>query len=633
AKLPADRFAHAEEFATALQNPSFTIPSRSGVRSPRDANASRMWKRAALGTAVLAAVSGAIAIWALARPRPTTPTLRYTLAFDSVDSISGPRGRIAISPDGSTIVYTGGNRRQLYVRRRSQLLSMLLPGTENSMNPVFSPDGRNIAFFTHGGGLRIVSVQGGPPLTVTDSLVGNGGQSWGHDGILYADATGGSALVRVSAAPGGRPRPFTALDTAAGEVNHNWPDVLPGGRGVLFTVHYGAKAGSGSAIGVAETETGKHQTLLEGGTLARYSRSGHIVYVTEDGTLMAVAFDQKSLKVTGEPTAVVDGLRVGNGSDVAISDNGTLIYATGGQQSDRELVWVSREGKADRVDSAWVGDFADPAISPDGKRLAVSRRTGVRSDIWIKQLDRGPALKLTVDGVTNAYPSWRPDGRAVTFFSDRGQKTRELWTQRADGSARAELQLRDREDLYESLWSPNGEWLVVRAGGAAGGAFGSDIIGVRPGVDSAQVPLVNSPRLDVAPTISPDGRWMAYESSESGQLEIYVVPFPNTRDAKWPVSVNGGYEPLWSRNGRELFYRDDINMISVAVKTSPSFELGAATTLFPAGQFNFNSGHRAYDVSPDGLRFLMTRLIGTRQTGNVVVVENWFAELKASSSK
>lgn len=624
AKLPADRFTSANDFVAALQNPSFTIPSRAGMAPLRDLTAAKSWKRVSFVTAAFAVLMTAVAVWALSKPAQSKPVLRYSLAFDSAQAIGGARARIAISPDGSHIVYTGGAQQHLYVRRRDELVARLLPGSENAMNPAFSPDGRKIVFYSPTG-LRVVSIQGAPPVLVTDSVVGNGGQAWGPDGFLYVDGVGNAPLVRVSPEPGAPPKDFTALDTASGEVNHNWPDALPNGKGVLFIAHYSGRTRSGSAVAVAETKSGRHRAILPGGTLARYSRSGHILYVTADGTLMAVPFDQNSLKISGEAVAIVDRLRVGSGSDVTLSDNGTLVYATGGQQSGRELVWVTRDGTVERVDSTWVGNFWDSAISPDGKRVAVVDGTATRGDIWIKQLDRGPSLKLTVDGIYNEDPAWSPDGRSVTFSSDAGGK-RELWTQRADGSAKAALQLQAADDIIESAWSPDGRWLVFRTRNR--GLTQADIFGIRPGVDSTPVVLVSTRLPDVAPAISPNGRWMAYQSTESGRAEVYVVPFPNTRDAKWPISTHGGVEPGWAASGRELFYRDENNMISVSVTTAPAFELGASTTLFSTNQFISGNGRRAYELSPDDRRFLMIRPLGSLRQGQLIVVENWFAELK-----
>jgi len=623
-KLPADRFAHAEEFAVALQNPSFTIPQRAGLPPARDSDAVKRLRILGVAAASVAAIMTAVAAWALLKPAPRAPVLRYSLEFDSATTLAGPRVRIAISADGSHLVYTGGPMQQLFVRRRNQLASTPLPGTENALNPALSPDGNKVAFYSLGS-LRIVSVQGGPAVTVTDSLVGNGGQAWGPDGFLYVDASGGQALVRVAAQPGAKPGWFTELDSANGEANHNWPDVLPNGKGILFTVSYSGKNRSGTAIALAESGSGKHTIIIPGGAQARYSHSGHILSVGTDGTLTAVPFDQNRLKITGEPIAIIDKLRTGNGSDVAVSRNGTLIYATGGDQRGRELVWVSRDGKESPVDPAWLADFLDPAISPDGRRLAVAINSLFRYDIWIKQLDRGPALKLTVDGSNNGVPAWTPDGRSITFFSDRNGR-RELWTQRADASSKPVLQARLPEDLSESLWSPDGVWFVFRTRGS--GSTLSDIMGIRPGIDSAPVVLVATRGRDSSPAISPDSRWLAYESGEGGKQEIFVVPFPNTGDAKWQISTRGGYEPVWAHSGKELFYREETRLVSVAVKTGPTFEPGAATPLFSTSQVPFTSIRRGYDVSPDDQRFMVTRWAGGTQAGKIIVVENWFAELE-----
>lgn len=620
-KLPADRFARAEDFAAALQNSAFTLPLRAGMESVGDAGARTRLKKMAYSALGIAAAMTGVAAWALLKPVADKPVLRYSLEFDSAAELTGPRNRIAISPDGSRLVYTGGPLQQLYVRRRNALGAEPLPGTDNALNPVFSPDGGKIAFYAQGG-LRIVSVDGGPPLTVTDSLIGNGGQSWGTDGFLYFDTQGGGSLARVAAEPGARPEGFSTLDTLNGESNHNWPEALPNAKGVLFTVSFSGKGRIGTAIGLADSKTGRHRIILPGGTLARYAHSGHIVYVGSDGTMMAVPFDQGSMKLTGEPIAVVNQLRVGGGSDVSLSANGTLIYATGGSGREREVVWVSRAGKYEAADSTWVGLFHDLALSPDGKRLAVS--ANLQRDIWIKLLDRGPALKLTVEGNENGAPSWMPDGKSVSFFSDRGGQ-REIWTQRADGSAKAFLQMRWGHELTESLWSPDGHWLVVRP---RNNSAQSTVLGIRPGVDSAPAQLMSGRGGAVSFSISPDGRWMAYESAASGKREIYVVPFPNTGDAKWQVSTRGGVEPVWAHSGRELFYREATNLISVAVKTTPAFELGASTTLFPMNGVPSAVAHRAYDVSPDDRRFVMFRQLGVTQSSKIIVVENWFEELK-----
>jgi len=330
----------------------------------------------------------------------------------------------------------------------------------------------------------------------------------------------------------------------------------------------------------------------------------------------------------------VEGMRLGDlgAADLAVSETGTLVYATGAGEGKHELVWVTRDGKAQPVDPDWQGgDFTFPALSPDGKRLAITRTPGGQPvDIWIKRLDRGSSIRLTLDGKDNYGSGWTPDGRSVTYSS--ASTTGVLWTKRADGSAQAVMQLHEKWDLYNPRWSPDGKWLIFQT--AVGSPGRADILGFRPGVDSAPVPLVASKSSDMSPAISPNGRWLAYASDESGQFEIYVVPFPNTSAAKWAVSTRGGTEPLWSHNGSELFYRNRSGeLVAVEVKTIPTFSVGRSTPLFPAGGFASLEWGLAYAVAPDDRRFLMIRPLAAGTPDKLIVIENWFEELKAKSRR
>jgi dipeptidyl aminopeptidase/acylaminoacyl peptidase len=386
--------------------------------------------------------------------------------------------------------------------------------------------------------------------------------------------------------------------------------------------------------------TRKHRVIVNNAVYARYVPTGHLLYVTTDRTLMVVPFDQNTMKVTGEPTALAEGIRLAPSStvDLAVSDNGTLLYMRGPGPGKLELVWVTRSGKAQSVDPDWQGSFAEPSLSPDGRRLSVSLLPDASydaiaqiSDIWIKRLDRGPSVKLTLEEKTDHYSAWTPDGRSVTFTSNAAGSI-DLWTKRADGSRQAVLQLHDKRGAFSPRWSPDGKWLVFRTNRYQAGA--SDILGVRPGVDTVAVPLVATRFTENAPAISPDGRWLAYSSNESGPIEVYVVPFPNTADAKWAVSTGGGTEPLWSHSGKELFYRDVAgNLVSVAVQSSPTFSLGRSTVLFPARAYlSFERGAQ-YAVAPDDRRFLMIRQVPGSTPDELVVVDNWFEELKPKQRK
>jgi serine/threonine protein kinase len=640
---PKDRYPTAAAFARELtegsNNPSLSLSAAAGLAKGKGEG---LRQRGILYALIaLAILMSGTAVWGWMRPAPPKQVLRYTLVVDSTEAMvqgSSSSGRLAISPDGSTLAYIGGPNGQLLIRPRNQLRAIAVPGTEGANTPFFSPDGQQVGFVS-GRNLQIVSLNGGAPTIVTDSLVDVAGASWGRDGFIYADGLGRGSLIRVEAKPGAVPKSFAVLDTANGEIDHRWPDVLSNGKGVVFTVMFsGRRAPTSSspfAIAVAEIPSGKHRVIVDDATYARYAVSGNLLYVTTKRILMVVPFDQNSMKVTGEPTALTEDMRLGSlGSpDLAISDEGTLVYATSVGEGEQELVWVARDGKAHSVDPDWQGgSFSDPALSPDGKRLAVARGTGGETgDIWIKQMDQGPSNKLTQDGSKNASPTWTPDGRSVTFSSNVAGSF-DLWTGRADGSAQAVPQFHENGNLFGSHWSHDGKWLIFQTSEWSHGS--GEILGIRPGLDTVPVPLVATRFREVSPAPSPDGRWLAYTSDESGEYEIYVVPFPNTADAKWVVSTHGGTEPRWSHSGSELFYRDASgNFVAVEVKTRPTFSVGHSSALFPAAGFaSFQFGPQ-YDVSPDDQRFLMIRPLPASGPDELIVVENWFEELKAKSRK
>jgi Tol biopolymer transport system component/tRNA A-37 threonylcarbamoyl transferase component Bud32 len=635
-KVPADRFGSAHEFAEALNNAGFTLSGASATAAGRDRSTRRV-RRLLYGITALAAVLLVIALWGWMRPAPPKPVVRYNLAFDSAERISNggpPWGRLALSPDGSHLAYLGGPRGQLLVRSRNQLHATATPETDGARTPFFSPDGQRVGFVA-GKKLQIVPLNGGPPTTVTDSLVGTAGASWGPDGFIYADGLGSVGLIRVEARAGAVPKWFTALDTVRGEFDHIWPEVLPNGKGVLFTaLSLTALKGVSWDIAVADIPSGKHRVIVKNAMYPRYAASGHLLYVTPNKTLMLVPFDQSSMKVTGEPAALVEGMRLGAAAaaDLAVSATGTLVYGTSTEEGEQELTWVTRDGKAQSVDPNWRAFFTFPSISADGRRLAVTilqSSYAQAGDIWIKQLDRGPSVKLTLDG-GNQTPTWTPDDRSITYSSN-ASGTYDLWTKHADGSAQAVPQFHEKRGVFSPRWSPDGKWLVFRTDRRANGA--GDILGIRPGIDTAAILLVATKSAEGGPAVSPDGRWLVYASDESGQFEVYVAPFPNTTAAKWAVSTSGGTEPLWSHSGKELFYHDASgNLVAVEVKTNPTFSLGRSATLFSVAEFRSNPFAVQYAVSPDDRRFLMIRRAAS-VPDKLVVVDNWFEELKAKSRK
>src|SRR5207253_2999714 len=467
-ELEMEPDAEIEDLAAALSRPAITatadvaaapvnpsVTPSVATSTPQGKEHSRRDRTVLYAVIVLAMLISAGAIWGWLRPAPAKQVVRSMLANDSTEAMAPSTawsGRLAISPDGSRLAYIGGPRSQLLIRARNQLHAIAVPGTEGATSPFFSPDGRQVGFLRDFI-VQIASLDGGPPITVLDSLIGVSGASWGPDNFIYADAFNDNfGLLRVEAKPGARPRWFTTLDTASGEIDHAWPDVLPNGKGVLFTVRFrgknGAKGRISHAIAVADIPSGKHRVIVKDAMYARYASSGHLLYVTANKTLMVVPFDQNSMKVTGEPTALTQGMRLGLGgsADLAVSGTGTLVYATGVGRGDQELVWVTRDGKTQPVDPDWPGSYLGfPALSPDGKWLAVARVVVDESfSIWIKRLDRGPSIKLTLDGNDNYGPVWTPDGRSVTFLSTLATGATDLWTKRADGGAQAVMQLHEK---------------------------------------------------------------------------------------------------------------------------------------------------------------------------------------------
>jgi serine/threonine-protein kinase len=629
-KLPADRFGSAGEFAAALANPGFTA---TGTGALGTRSALGQLNRLTLTLGVALAAASALATWALLRPVPAQPVARFNVRLPAGQEIGGFFSRIALTPDGSRLIYSVGvgSSTNLWVRERDQLEGTLLAGTSGTSAPFVSPDGSRVGFFANGR-LNVISLRGGPPVAVADSVVGGAGATWSPDGFIYSDAAGQYGLVRVPASGGRPPERFTRLDSAGGELDHRFPEALPNGRGVLFVAARGGGSAAPHLIAVVSTATGTHEGLLTG-VYVRYAKSGHLVYVTADGSLMAVPFDQDALALTGEPVALAGGITLHSGGiapDLAIADDGTLMYTIGGgAQQGGEPVWVGRDGRAEAVAPDWTRTASTVALSPDGTQLATSLADGSETHLWVRGMGRGgTASKLTFAGGTNFRPAWTPGGQAVLFTSDL-KGDRDILSQRADGTGEVELVLGHTRAAQEALVTRDGRWLVYRLG-----RFGSgDLYARRTSGDTTPITLADSEFPETAPAVSPDGRWLAYVSSETGQHEVYLRPFPEASAGKWVISEGGGTEPLWSPDGRELFYRNgNREMVAVAVSGgSAAPPTGAQRVLFSSAPYLADFNHRVYDVTPDGRRFVMLRLdpgaLG-ENAAQLIVVQNFFEELE-----
>ncbi len=626
-KLPADRFSTAAQFSEALAGRAPTISGRSTAATGAPVPVARRWVSVlpwvAAGVAILLAAFG----W-LRRPASPPVTRDFVALSDSVGLLVDQVPVLAMSRDGSKIAFIEENAGgRLWVRSRDDLHARLLPETQGARMPAFSPDGQWIAFVT-GTKLRKVRTDGGGSITLADSASSIfGGVAWLDDGsLVYTDQTLG--LRRVNQA-GGVPSPLVTTTQMSGRAAA-MADPLPGARGVFVTLCNSNCITQDLAV--VDLKSGKFSTLMPNVTRAWYLPTGHILYVRRDGVALAAPFDLGSLKLTGPASPVLENIEVLNSSIVqlAVSESGTLLYVQGAGVGslDRTMIRVDRTGRISMIDSSWVGRFNSFALSRDGKRVAVGAASGDGFDIWIKDLDRGPFTRLTFTG-QGRRPVWSPDGSEVAFVRDT-LSGGDVYAHRSDGSGQDRLLARIDRPIQSADWSRDGQWLLMRTDDAAAGH--GDIVGQRTSGDTAAVPLAATPFEELHPALSRNGHWMAYSSNESGQYEVYVRPFPNTASGRWQVSIGGGAAPRWSPDGSELYFLNGNQLIAARIVTTPTFSVAQRVPLFSVADFDIDFYHQSFEVTPDGKSFLFMastdRLAHRESTGRLVLVNNWFAELK-----
>jgi eukaryotic-like serine/threonine-protein kinase len=638
-KLPADRFATAGEFAVVLSDSAYrgTPPIRGAAQGTERKRRWRAGMRLLL--AVLGGMAAGAVLWAVLRPPPRPLVTRYGLALPPSQA-PDPTWRAIPAPDGARIIYVGPAEAgtQLWVKTRDRYEATPLAGTLGVGEFAFSPDGEWIAF-TLAGALRKLPVVGGAAITLAGDAAFNPGLAWLDDGTIVYIGQGGTRLHRIPASGGASSVVLADSDALL------LPTPLPGGRGVLFCRCAGADCVGGEDLWALDLRTGEAHHVLSGAKIGQYVQTGHVIYVRQDGGMLAVPFDLDALETRGSPVPVMDGVAVNNAVYplAAVSSSGTLVVRMGAgvsSQDGYEAVWVSRDGREAPVDSTWTfrltnyGANAGWALSPDGTRLAIGLATEAGDDIWVKQLPRGPVSRVSSDSAAEYRPRWRDDGRSLMFGSNRGGGgAGGLYVRAADGTGSDTAVVRSPQGIFEGAWSPDGRWLLFRTGGVSRQTGGRDIVGMRPGVDTVPVPVVASAFDEEAIALSPDGRWLAYESNETGRTEVFLRPFPQTEGGKWQVSNGGGVAPLWARNGRELFYVDQHrDMMTVTVTRSAEPPLGERRRLFHLRDELYLTSQEFYtphDVAPDG-RFIMARRVApdTDLDAPLVVVENWFEELR-----
>jgi serine/threonine-protein kinase len=621
-KLPADRFTDARGFARALADSSF----RHGAVGEGEAVATSpgAWKWWAIATTASTLVLAGLYTTSLLREPPPRPIERFGAPFleSQVPTFLASAG-YDLSPDGTMLAYRlnpGGGEQLLMLRRWDDLIATPVRETAGAGNPAISYDGLELAF-TVNAEVKVLTLSGGPVRT----LMAGDDPEWGPDGFVYA--VGDSGAVRMPSV-GGALEQVSRL--AEGETRHEVFDVLPGGERALLVVE---GTGSGSArIEGLDLVTGERRPIVQG-ERPRFAAPGHLVF-EQEGTMMAARFDPGAMELLGTPIAIMEA------GFWSISDDGKLFYTNSSTSagSRRQPVWVTRDGGISPVEDAWtIGSGPSAmhgwAISPDGSAIAIREYTAQGFDIWVKRLG-GPFSRITFGDADEWNPAWGPGDGDVSFLSDRGGETG-VWVRRSDGTGEA-IQVVEAPGVWQFDWTPDRTMLLLVAD--------EDIFTYRPGADEAPVALVDGPFDEREPSVSPDGRWIAYTSDESGRREVYVQPFPDVGTGRWQVSLEGGHNPEWGHGGTELFFEalfPGSFIMSVAVRDGETFDPGTPRALFQAVGNGFqrsNPTGTVFRVGPDDQRFLFARTETALSVGagadedaeppSVVLVNNFFEILR-----
>ena len=627
------------------------VTASAAVSSSHDVRADpppriRHWQKVIIPAAVIGVAAAAAYGGRLFEPTsaPVTRSV-ITLAQDHMFT-GGPASVLALSPDGTRLVYTADDR--LFVRALERLEAEPIPGIErpglaSARVPFFSPDGRWIGFWEERL-LKKVSISGGAPVALCELRSPPYGATWAADGTILI-GYGSQGVLRVPA-DGGTCEPL--INVSNGQRAHG-PQLLPDGKTVLFTLTQSAHWDDAQVV-VESLATGVRRAIVTG-TDGRYLTSGHLVYTLRD-TVFGVQFDPVTLRMSGMPVPLIEGVRrrgnaFGAGAQFGVSSTGVLAYVEDRKtpSARRTLVWVDRQGREEIIPADKRG-YIYPRISPDGKRLALDVEDDNR-DIWVWDFSRQLMTRVTTDPGRDVEPVWTHDGQKLVFVSQRTGIDYLFW-QPADGSGTAERLSDGPRIRGADTATPDGRWMVLREGDGKGTVDLTllelpDGRGAKP--TTATKPLVKSPFMEASAEISRDGRWLAYQSNVSGSLEIYLRPFADSDVRRWQISRGGGTEPLWSRDASELFYRSPSGAVMrVSIDAQSPTPPGTPTKLFDAsshalgGRGEFTAlNRRTYDVSLDGRRFLMIKSDDVQSTTaspeRIVLVQNWFEELKAKLPK
>ena len=565
------------------------------------------------------------------RPRELKPSVRLEvdLGHDIVLNAAGGSD-VIISPDGTRIAYL--SRGHLFTRKLDQPNATELTITQGATSPFFSLDGEWIGFIANQK-LRKISVEGGSEIVLCDTGSSYTGADWGEDGNIIMSLRPNAPLSRVSSA-GGTPVPITQLQ--GDERTHRWPQILPGGRAILFTAHNATIGYSDAHIEVITLKDGHQKTVQRGGMFGRYVAAsdgkGYLTFVNR-GTLFAVPFDLDRLETTGLPVPVLQQVSHSDlfgSAKVSFSRNGTLVYRSSDiDNSTMPIQWMGADGKAQPLLNK-PGIFVHPRLSPDGMRLAVRFEERNNSGIWIYDLRRDTLSLLAAEG-TAVHPQWTPDGKYIVYGTAQGM----FWTQ-ADGGVKPQSLMQSNENQYPMSFSPDGKRLAFTQMGPQGWDIWTvSVEGDKNGLKAGKPEVfLQTPAIERDPSFSPDGRWLAYTSDESGTFQVYVRAFPD-KGGRWQISSSGGALPIFARNGRDLFFYDATNdRVTVASYSSKGDAFVAEKPRVWSNQglgVAINGGVGAqYDLSADGKRIAAAYAGNSTQpgSGHVIFLENFVDELQ-----
>jgi eukaryotic-like serine/threonine-protein kinase len=621
-KLPADRFASAAEFSAALTRTDF-VPSHGGWTGEHSTGSGlgrTMW-RAAPWVIAAAALIALRLMWGRTAESPIGSAPFLVGLEVPPDVVPNRIPSIALSSDGERVVYSAWYRGQkmLFVHEMGELAPRAIPGSEGAARQFLSPDGRWVAFLQNNKLVKL-PIDGGTPIELGEAFWGGG--AWDEDGRLVYSRSYQEGLWEVPEV-GGTPVMLTSPDRTKGELSHWWPQVLPGGENILFTAYRGA--GGESTVEVYSRKTKARTVLLRDALHGRYHPAGYLLYANDE-TILAVPFDLGSMSVKGGAVAVQEDVAMTDAEGYAAYDvtpGGTMAYLPASSfRTALELVFVGRDRSADLA-LPQGARFDNPRLSPDGRRIAVDiMPPGANSDVWVYPVGSNRGTRITDSPGKDWMPTWTPDGRTLLYVVENPYY--EMWTRAADASRPARKLIGGEMDRMPGGISADGRLVSYLA----------NITGVPElrtmaldGSGREQTYLTGI-RNSTKPVLSPDGKWMAYESEESGRVEVYIQSFPDPTIGRWKLSSNGASEPLWTRGGREVVFRQRDTVMAVAVDPLRG-EIGTPEVLF-GGPYVFHAAWdegRSYDVSADGERFLMMREPGERR--RIVVTMNWIEGLKA----